>query len=185
MVRADPNLRKEHLVTRAIKVWLPNALSIYRIVAVPFIVVSGMSNEWIQYTTLVAIGAASDILDGYLARKWDVVSTFGKHADTVADKIFIPSCLIVFLHTGDVYPSVFWVILGREILVILLKNMTRGGIAWHGQVKMWLQCAFVIYLPLTKAGVLSPDFIPFANIIVAFWTIGSGLAYFANRKPPS
>ncbi len=80
---------------------LPNLLTVSRLVAVPVMVVCLLIDDgaqerwrWIAWTIFV-LAAATDALDGYLARRWEVVSTFGKLADPLADKVLVLGALVV------------------------------------------------------------------------------------------
>ena len=66
---------------------------------------------------LFAIAAVSDFLDGYLARKYNLVSNFGKVMDPLADKILNLSALVCFVHLGIAPPWMVVIIIGREFLV--------------------------------------------------------------------
>jgi CDP-diacylglycerol--glycerol-3-phosphate 3-phosphatidyltransferase len=85
--------------------WLPNALTVARILSVPLFIAGILSiafqwglfleNAWILLS-LFALAAFTDFLDGYLARKWKVISGFGRMIDPIADKLLVAGCLIAF-----------------------------------------------------------------------------------------
>ncbi len=107
---------------------------------------------------LFVLGAATDFLDGYLARKWDVVSMFGRIMDPFCDKVLVIGAFIYFasprfamsadehaiqMATG-VYPWMVVVIIARELLVTAIRDVLEsigysGGANWAGKVKMILQ----------------------------------------------
>lgn len=99
---------------------LPNVISFVRLATVPVFVwlfVSGRENLAVA---LYALGAWSDFLDGYIARRTDSVSELGKLLDPLADRIFI-AALVVALVVRQVMP--WWVaiaIVGRDLLVVSL-----------------------------------------------------------------
>ena len=81
---------------------LPNNLTIARIFAIPvfllIIVLGGHSQMWqIVAAVLFAVASATDWLDGYLARKWHIVSNFGKFADPLADKMLVMAAFIMLV----------------------------------------------------------------------------------------
>lgn len=95
-VLSEPNTRHKFW-------WVPNALTIGRIIAVPFIMASilalGLQKESVLANVTVIAGffiaaTATDWLDGFLARKWKVVSGFGRMIDPIADKLLVAGCLI-------------------------------------------------------------------------------------------
>ena len=83
----------------------PNKLTVARMIMVPFLVVfllTGWGGEANRYIALVIFAAASitDWFDGYLARKNNLVTNFGKFMDPLADKLLVCSALICFTATG-------------------------------------------------------------------------------------
>ena len=83
--------------------WVPNALTIGRICAVPVLMAGilalGLRQESILASVpviggLFIVATATDWLDGYLARKWKVVSGFGRMIDPIADKLLVAGCLV-------------------------------------------------------------------------------------------
>lgn len=100
---------------------LANKLTMFRVVIVPFFVVF-MSVESIPYRflwALILFAAASvtDLLDGKIARKYNMVTDFGKFLDPLADKILVAAALICFVELHWTYAWVTFVILAREFLV--------------------------------------------------------------------
>ena len=113
---------------------IPNCLTLFRIIAIPIIVVIHFSE--IEYgnwyaTILFTLAGISDGLDGYLARKWDQTSKLGAFLDPVADKLLVTTMLILIATDPAVRSSVLssWfftlvvlVIIGREIMVSALRE---------------------------------------------------------------
>lgn len=109
--------------------FLPNVLTIGRIILIPFIVAGiillGDENHNLlgRSTVLISlfiIAALTDFLDGFLARRWNVVSDFGRMIDPIADKLLVAGCLIGFCIIADggfliMLPAL--AIIGRDILV--------------------------------------------------------------------
>lgn len=100
---------------------LPNALTILRFAAIPVFVVLLLQERdgpsWWAFAVFAAAGA-TDQLDGYLARRWQVESQFGKVADPLADRLMI-SIAVVMLVALDRLPWVALVLLLRDVLLIV------------------------------------------------------------------
>jgi CDP-diacylglycerol---glycerol-3-phosphate 3-phosphatidyltransferase len=79
---------------------------------------------------LFAIAAATDYLDGYLARRWSVTTTLGSFLDTTADKLLVSGVLIALVQVGRASAWIVVLIVGRELVIMGL----RGAIAAGGQV---------------------------------------------------
>jgi cardiolipin synthase len=112
---------------------LPNLLTYARIAAVPVVVASlyfqevPRNGEWLRWVALAVFIAAgvTDILDGYFARKWGELTSFGRILDPIADKLLVASSLLMLVHDGTIRGlSIFAaiVILCREILVSGLRE---------------------------------------------------------------
>lgn len=113
---------------------IPNLLTLFRIIAIPLIVIVYHSHiQWVNWICVVLFSLAgiSDALDGYLARKWNQTSKLGAFLDPVADKLLVATMLILVSTDMAVIESVhlkFWfiitvmVIIGREITVSALRE---------------------------------------------------------------
>lgn len=105
----------------ASRVWtVPNIISFVRLATVPVFVVLFITERENAAVILYALGAWSDFLDGYIARRTNSVTDLGKLLDPLADRIFI-AALVVALVVRDTLP--WWiavVILGRDLLVLSL-----------------------------------------------------------------
>ena len=104
----------------------PNTLTLFRIAAVPIIVVLMLFPTRLS-TFLAAIffsaAAITDYFDGYFARKFGLVSNLGKVMDPVADKLLVSSAFIMLTSLGWVPAWMVCIIVGREIAVTGLRNI--------------------------------------------------------------
>ena len=144
---------------------LPNKLTLTRIVLVPVFMIfvsltnlDAVANGTFQplYYLLAGIvfAAASftDFLDGHLARKWNMVTDFGKFADPLADKLLTTVAFIYMMRDGVCSPVVLCIILAREFAVSGLRMVAAGAkdgkvIAANmwGKVKTVLQMLSIIF----------------------------------------
>ena len=144
---------------------LPNKLTLTRILLVPVFMVfvsltslNGIADGSFQPTYYLIAGivfaAASftDFLDGHLARKWNMVTDFGKFADPLADKLLTTVAFIYMMQDGVCSPVVLCIILAREFAVSGLRMVAAGAkdgkvIAANmwGKVKTVLQMLSIIF----------------------------------------
>ena len=144
---------------------LPNKLTLTRILLVPVFMIfvsltglSGIADGSFQPTYYLIAGivfaAASftDFLDGHLARKWNMVTDFGKFADPLADKLLTTVAFIYMMRDGVCSPVVLCIILAREFAVSGLRMVAAGAkdgkvIAANmwGKVKTVLQMLSIIF----------------------------------------
>src|SRR5712672_3282331 len=147
---------------------VPNLLTYARIVAVPAVVAclywqdilqGGIWLRWVAVTLFIAAGI-TDILDGYLARKWGELSSFGRMLDPIADKLLVASCLLMLAADGTIRGWSLWaaiVILCREILVSGLREYLAElrvsvPVTQLAKWKTTLQLVAVGFLVAGKAG---------------------------------
>jgi CDP-diacylglycerol--glycerol-3-phosphate 3-phosphatidyltransferase len=144
---------------------LPNYITLGRIVVVPLLVVVLLTPDaeyWFGVSgyalgiILFLIAAATDIIDGQLARRRNQVSTLGKFLDPIADKLLISAALIVLVekHLAPAWAVV--IILGREFIITGLRSVAASeGIIIQaqgmGKLKMWAQCVAVVALLVAAA----------------------------------
>src|SRR3954463_3144499 len=133
---------------------VPNVLTLLRIVAVPVLVVvllGAIPGGDAVAAAVFALAAISDGLDGYIARRQEAVTTFGKLMDPLADKLLIVAALISLVSLGRLDAWVAMVIISREIAVTGLRAvaMEQGVVisaSWLGKLKTALQIAAVFAL---------------------------------------
>lgn len=136
---------------------VPNRLTILRVVMIPLFVVAMLCPDF-PYSDYVAGGlfiaaCVTDFFDGYLARKYNQITTFGKFMDPLADKLLVSAALICFLADADSAMPVWAVIIiiSREFiisgfrLVAAEKGVTIAANYW-GKVKTVVQMIMSILL---------------------------------------
>ncbi len=101
---------------------LPNKLTMLRVVMIPFFVVfmlvpiAGGADKWIALALFIA-ASLTDMLDGHIARKYHLVTNFGKFMDPLADKLLVCSALICLVDLGRIPSWVVIVIIAREFII--------------------------------------------------------------------
>ena len=108
---------------------LPNILTLARIAAVPVVVALLMfeSQENSFWAAIVfSLAAITDWLDGYLARKWEIVTVLGKFLDPLADKLIVMAALIMLIPLDRVPAWAVFIILAREMLVTGLRSIASS-----------------------------------------------------------
>ena len=167
---------------------LPNKLTIARIIAVPFFI-AAYYLEWHLAAFLIFIAASfTDMLDGKIARKYNLVTNFGKIMDPLADKVLVYSafCLMV----PDPVPGwMLIIILAREFLVAGVRTVAASeGIviaaAMSGKIKTVLQMVAVCMLLM--APVINTSWFLILGKIVLWaalvMTVISGVQYVVDNK---
>jgi CDP-diacylglycerol---glycerol-3-phosphate 3-phosphatidyltransferase len=166
-----------------------NVLTAIRLVLVPVFVgltvASAMTDERLRIAACVTffVAAATDLVDGWIARTWDLVTSFGKVADPIADKALTGSAFILLSAYGVLPWWVTIVIIGRELGVTLLRFwvIRRGVIAASrgGKVKTALQTlAIVWYLWPFPPGLASVG--PYLMGAALVVTVVTGVDYVAQ-----
>ena len=188
---------------------LPNKLTVFRIILVPIMIFvwlfpyeqfnfmfyefnfGPVSLSLLNIFVLVifALASITDMLDGMIARKYNMITTFGKFADPIADKLLVNTTLIIMAskHLIPVLPVV--IMLGRDIIVdgcrmIASKNGVVVAAGYLGKLKTVSQMIAIILvllnnLPFELYG------IPMASIVLWFATLTSvmgGYSYFIQLK---
>ena len=120
------------------KMNLPNKLTIFRVILiVPFIILllggqAGWFGENTFVTDMIAlaifiIASLTDLIDGKIARKYNLITDFGKFLDPIADKLLVFSALLLFLDFGTVTVWSVFIILFRELLVSALRMVASAA----------------------------------------------------------
>jgi CDP-diacylglycerol--glycerol-3-phosphate 3-phosphatidyltransferase len=108
---------------------LPNLITYGRIAAIPAVLATMQSdsrrNAFVA-AMIFAAASATDALDGYLARRFNMTSVLGKLLDPLADKLIVLGTLIMLLHLGRVSAWVVFIILARDIIINGLRTIAIG-----------------------------------------------------------
>lgn len=185
------------------KMNLPNKITISRIILIPLFLVVILVPEWGNMSFLGAempvahfvaalifiLASTTDWVDGYYARKYDMVTNLGKFLDPLADKLLVSAALIVLVDL-ELAPSwIVIVIISREFAVTGLRLVLAGEgevVAANilGKIKTWAQIVAISALLLhnTIFELLSIPFDVLSLWVALLFTVWSGWDYFAKNK---
>ena len=170
----------------------PNKLTTLRMIMVPFLVLflltgwGGDANRYICFA-IFAIASITDWFDGYLARKYNLITNFGKFMDPLADKLLVCSALICMIPLGKLHAWMVIVIIAREFIIsgfrlIAAENGVVIAANYWGKFKTTSQMIMIILLildiPLPFFKVLSQIFIWLSVIL----TVISLCTYIMQNK---
>jgi CDP-diacylglycerol---glycerol-3-phosphate 3-phosphatidyltransferase len=180
---------------------LANAITIARILLIPVFLVlllSGIPQPYgdIAAAAVFILAAATDKLDGYVARRNEQVTTLGQFLDPLADKLLIAAALIALVSQGRIAAWVAMLIIGREIAVSVLRIVgVSQGVSIpadrYGKLKTVLQIVYVVYVlvPTDKIATFIHVSTDVATVIqwilagvVVVVTLASGVRYFMNAR---
>ncbi len=132
---------------------LPNKLTMLRILLVPVFIVLFLWGHDVWAAVVFIAASLTDMLDGKIARKYNLISNFGKIMDPLADKILVVSALVCMVELDWIPGWMLIVILAREFMVMGMRTVAAGaGIiiaaGMSGKIKTVLQMLAVIFLLL-------------------------------------
>ena len=170
---------------------LPNKITMIRVILIPFFVFF-MLTDFVPYSNVIAVAifivaSLTDTLDGYLARKYELVSNFGKFMDPLADKLLVCSALICLIALDRIPAWIVIVIISREFIIsgfrlIAADNGVVIAASYWGKFKTASQMVTVILLVLniqnTVFTVLGTVFIYISLVL----TVVSLIDYIAKNK---
>ena len=134
---------------------LPNKLTILRmLMIIPFVVFMlvpiGGAGKWIALALFV-IASLTDLLDGKIARKYNLVTTFGKFMDPLADKLLVCSALICLVEMGKIPSWIVIIIVSREFIISGFRQVTsdKGVViaaSYWGKFKTTFQMVMIVLM---------------------------------------
>lgn len=193
---------------------LPNKITVLRLILSVFVLAilcipwNALGFEWPVYSIqnfhldfnlkyivagiLFAIGSLTDVLDGYLARKYDSVTDFGKVMDAIADKVLVNGVLIILASSNFIPVIVPVIVISRDIAVDSLKMVvgkSKGAVqaSWHGKIKtvcmmIGIILLFFIGIPLSSFGNIYYRIDLLFIYVATILSIVSGYLYFNSYK---
>ena len=166
---------------------LPNALTVFRILLVPVLVAALLSEGPggdLLAAIVFAVASFTDALDGWIARRAKIESTFGKLMDPLADKLLVTSALVSLVSLDRLSAWVAMVIIARELAVTGLRQLAieQGHVmaaSLWGKLKTVAQIAMVMCLIAVDGSPLWLDGIVYATVVI---TVLSGADYFFGLR---
>ena len=184
---------------------IANRLTIARIVMIPLFLLimcfpkdilgmvnvfhSTLSVSWVLAMIIFTIASITDFLDGYLARKYHLITNFGKFADPLADKLLVMTAFITLVGAGVIPMWIVAIIVCRELAVtglrlLLVNDGEVLAAAWSGKVKTATQMLAIIFLLIDDFPVKG---LPFSIGTILLYiclvaTVYSGVDYFVKNK---
>lgn len=152
---------------------LANKLTMFRIIIVPFFVFfmcfTGIEHRYLYALILFILASLTDMLDGKIARKYNMITSFGKFLDPLADKILVAAALVCFVELRWTSAWVVFIILTREFVVSGVRLVAAGSekkvvipAGWLGKIKtavtMVAICVILFLHILVGFGVIFDDF---------------------------
>ena len=165
---------------------LPNKLTILRVILIPFFVVfmlfdiTGAADKWIALV-IFCVASLTDMLDGKIARKYNLVTNFGKFMDPLADKLLVCTALICLTSMNRLNVIVVLVIIAREFIIsgfrlVASDNGIVIAASYWGKFKTVSQMALIIVLIMDLGGVWNVVW------VALLLTVVSLIDYIAKNK---
>ena len=170
---------------------LPNKLTVLRVIMIPFFVVfmlfniTGAADKWIALV-IFCVASLTDMLDGKIARKYNLVTNFGKFMDPLADKLLVCTAMICLVSLDQLNVIVVLIIIAREFIISGFRQVAAdSGIviaaSYLGKFKTVSQMAMIIVLIMDLGGVM--DIVGTVMMWIALiLTLVSLIDYIAKNK---
>jgi len=149
---------------------IPNYITGFRIVLLPFIVYAyAKLHNYTLTLVLVIISGISDILDGYIARKFKMISNFGKIIDPLADKLTMFTLIICTMSKYKMFKWLISLFVIKEMIVtylgylVMIRCNVVTGSRWYGKLS-----TFTIYIIIGLLVLLPSIFSKYANTMIIF-----------------
>lgn len=168
---------------------LPNKLTMFRVILIPFFVVFLLVDittydKWIALAIFI-VASLTDLLDGKIARKYNLVTNFGKFMDPLADKLLVCSALICLVSLGKIAAWMVIVIIAREFIIsgfrlIASDNGVVIAASYWGKFKTTFQMVMICLMIADIQQIsLVTDIVMWAAVIL---TVVSLVDYLVKNK---
>ena len=171
---------------------LPNKLTMARVIMIPFFVIfmltgwGGEASKWISLAIFI-VASLTDLLDGHIARKHNLVTNFGKFMDPLADKLLVCSAMICLVELGRIPAWIVIVIISREFIIsgfrlIASDNGRVIAASYWGKFKTVSQMFMIIFLILDLPGHTAVMIETVLIYLALILTVVSLIDYIAKNK---
>ena len=171
---------------------LPNKLTTFRVILIPFFVFFVLAPNMTGINNYIAVAifivaSLTDLLDGKIARRYNLVTNFGKFMDPLADKLLVCSAMICLIQTGQLAAWIVVIIIAREFIIsgfrlIAADNGVVIAASYWGKFKTTFQMIMIILLILD----LNYPFSGVVNMVVTYialiLTVVSLIDYIVKNK---
>ncbi len=170
---------------------LPNKLTLMRVVLIPIflLVLFLMQEPYNRYiaTVIFVVASITDFLDGHIARKYNMVSNFGKFMDPLADKLLVMAALVSMVALEDLQAWVVIVILAREFAITGFRTLAMEAnivmaASWWGKIKTTTQMIMIILVLLQLPFAFMPMVETVLVALAVLFTVVSGVDYIVKNK---
>lgn len=151
---------------------LPNKLTLLRVILVPVFVVFLMCNitgydKWIALAIFI-IASLTDLLDGKIARKYNLVTNFGKFMDPLADKLLVCSAFICFIELGKLPTWMVLIVIAREFIIsgFRLVAADNGVVIAASMWGKYKTAISMVMIGFVIADIANPVFQIITNILI-------------------
>ena len=172
------------------KLTLSTRITLLRIALIPVLIAllvgAGHEDQRVLAALVFLVASLTDFIDGYLARRWQQVTTLGNFLDTTADKLLVMGALLGLLATDRVDVWVAFVVIAREVIILGLRAIAAAA-AVVISASIWGKLKFNVQVVGITLAILRPDvhlgrlwLDEWAMVAVAIVSAASALDYFSR-----
>jgi CDP-diacylglycerol--glycerol-3-phosphate 3-phosphatidyltransferase len=179
----DGTVADDSVTPRGDALNVPNVISLLRVAFVPaviWLILADFANHERWAAAVYAVAAASDSLDGYLARRGGLVTVIGAFLDPLADKLLVSGALVALVQLGRLSTWVAMVIITREFAVMGVRLVAASdsnviSASWLGKLKTFSQNVSVVLLLLVHGHRGAVDAVVAIAIALTIWSFADYL----------
>lgn len=174
---------------------LPNKLTILRIILIPVFILFcylTIENNYIYACAAFLLASITDILDGEIARRKNLVTTMGKLMDPIADKLLVGSAIIILTVQGSINPVLAIILIGREFVISGFRAIAAAdgkimAADIYGKIKTIVQSIAIIalFIAIDQAGIFFEILFYLGTVLIwisGVLSIGSCINYIMKNK---